>query len=68
MSKYLQATRTRCGNRVGRIKQSTPNDLIFGIMVANETNRGGDVMKMCWLHNGRINSDGTDNPYDLVLE
>ena len=62
------ATRTRCGNRVGRLTQSSPNDLIYGLMAVNETHRGGDVMKMCWLHSGRINGDGTDSPYDLVLE
>jgi hypothetical protein len=62
------ATRTRCGNRVGRLTQATPNDLIYGIMVLRETDRGGDVVKMCWLHNGRIEASGIDNPYDLVVE
>jgi hypothetical protein len=65
MTQTLPPRKTRNGLDAVHLRQSSPNDLIFGMLLNRRT---GKAVKMAWNPQGRTNADGTDHPNDLILE
>lgn len=78
MSKYLQATRTRCGYAAspagGRdgtvigVFDVPPKKRGMGLCVGSEWDAETGALILCGLTLPRAESDSDPHPYDLVLE